>query len=77
MYKYDKELEDILDKINLDEPAPEEEPARQYYFIKKARIYVKALSEKLGRPQFRHSHLYLKYLVLGSQLCKLITLMLP
>lgn len=55
MYKYDKELEDILAKINLDDPAPEEEPARQYYFIKKARTYVKALSEKLGRPLTAHT----------------------
>ena len=30
--------------------APTEEPARQYYFIDIAKRYVKAMSEKLGRP---------------------------
>ena len=30
--------------------APTEEPARQYYFMDVAKRYVKAMSEKLGRP---------------------------
>ena len=30
--------------------APTEEPARQYYFMEIAKRYVKAMSEKLGRP---------------------------
>lgn len=49
MYK-DEKFEEILEKIDINGPAPEEEPMRQYYFIKKARKYVKELSEKAGRP---------------------------
>ncbi|MFP3154967.1 tRNA (N6-isopentenyl adenosine(37)-C2)-methylthiotransferase MiaB [Lachnospiraceae bacterium ZAX-1] len=48
--KEKKEMESILDKIDLDGPPSETEPMRQYYFIKKARAYVKAMSQKLGRP---------------------------
>ena len=36
--------------IDLNRPAPTTEPERQYYFIKKVQEYVKAQSEKLGRP---------------------------
>ena len=36
--------------IDLNRPAPTTEPERQYYFIKKGQEYVKAQSEKLGRP---------------------------
>lgn len=39
-----------LDKIDLNGPAPAEEPERQYYFIKKAQKYVQEESERLGRP---------------------------
>lgn len=39
-----------LDKIDITQDPPTEEPARQYYFMAKARKYVKAISEKLGRP---------------------------
>ena len=39
-----------LDKIDITQDPPTEEPARQYYFMAKARKYVKAMSEKLGRP---------------------------
>ena len=35
---------------DLNRPAPTTEPERQYYFIKKVQEYVKAQSEKLGRP---------------------------
>ena len=41
-----------LDSIDLSLEAPLEKPARQYYFMAKARKYVKAMSEKLGRPLF-------------------------
>ncbi len=41
-----------LDKIDLTQPPPEQEPQRQYYFMAKARQYVKAESERLGRPLF-------------------------
>lgn len=38
-----------LDTIDLNNPAPAEEPARQYYFIKKAQKYVQEESSRLGR----------------------------
>ncbi|MEZ3502659.1 MAG: tRNA (N6-isopentenyl adenosine(37)-C2)-methylthiotransferase MiaB [Lachnospiraceae bacterium] len=39
-----------LDTIDLNKPAPADEPMRQYYFIKKARSYVEEESKRLGRP---------------------------
>ncbi|MGN0305824.1 MAG: tRNA (N6-isopentenyl adenosine(37)-C2)-methylthiotransferase MiaB [Lachnospiraceae bacterium] len=39
-----------LDSIDLNLEAPLEEPARQYYFMAKARKHVGAMAEKLGRP---------------------------
>ena len=41
-----------FDSIDLTQAPPEDEPARQYYFIAKCRRYVKAESERLGRPLF-------------------------
>ncbi len=38
-----------LDKIEINAEPPEEESARQYYFIAKCRKYVKEESERLGR----------------------------
>lgn len=39
------------DNIDLTQSAPQEEPQRQFYFICKARSYVRELTEKLGhRP---------------------------
>lgn len=44
-------LEQIdLDGIDLTQQAPIEEPQRQYYYMAKAKAYVKAESERLGRP---------------------------
>ena len=43
-------LETLLASIDLSKPAPEEEPLRQYYFLKKCRIHVRRESERLGRP---------------------------
>ena len=40
MYK-NKELEEILEKIDLNEAPPTEEPIRQYYFMKKAQMPVR------------------------------------
>lgn len=37
------------DDIDLNLPAPVKEPQRQYYYMKKAKAYVAALGEKLGR----------------------------
>ena len=39
-----------LDTVDLSVPAPDFEPNRQYYFMAKARSYVRELSEKAGRP---------------------------
>lgn len=39
-----------LDKIDLMQPPPEHEPERQYYFMAKCREYVRAESQRLGRP---------------------------
>lgn len=39
-----------LEKIDISSPPPVNEPERQYYFMAKARAYVKAESERLGRP---------------------------
>ena len=39
-----------FDSIDLTKQPPAEEPQRQYYFIAKARQYVKKKSEELGRP---------------------------
>ena len=39
-----------LDLVDLEVPAPEYEPQRQFYFMAKCRRYVKAMSEKAGRP---------------------------
>ncbi len=51
-YNNNKEIEKILEEIDISEEAPIEEPMRQYYFIKKGRAYVAGLSEKLGRPLY-------------------------
>ncbi|MFV0364474.1 MAG: tRNA (N6-isopentenyl adenosine(37)-C2)-methylthiotransferase MiaB [Suipraeoptans sp.] len=44
------DLKNILETIDISVEAPNEEPLRQYYFIKKATEYVKRKSEKIGRP---------------------------
>lgn len=46
--------EELINTVDLEAAPPTEEPERQYYYIAKARKYVKALSEKLGRPLFAH-----------------------
>ena len=35
--KQTKKIEEILTEIDLEQPAPAEEPMRQYYFMEKAR----------------------------------------
>lgn len=42
-------LDAILDEIDLNKPAPTAEPERQYYYLKRGKQMVSALSEKLGR----------------------------
>lgn len=39
-----------LDTVDTSKPAPEFEPNRQFYFMAKARSWVKKKSEELGRP---------------------------
>jgi len=39
-----------MDMVNINLEPPIEEPARQYYYMEKCRQYVKAESERLGRP---------------------------
>ena len=44
------DFEEILKDIDIDAPAPENEPERQYYFIKKIRSFVEKKSKEKGRP---------------------------
>lgn len=34
----------------MSDPAPHQEPERQYYFIEKAKEYVRKEAEEAGRP---------------------------
>ena len=45
-----EEFEKILENIDENGPEPQEEPQRQYYFMKKARAIQKQKAEELGRP---------------------------
>lgn len=48
-----KEIERLIDEIDLAQEAPAREPMRQYYFMKKCRSYAAELEKKLGRkPTF-------------------------
>ncbi len=47
---YNEEFESRLAEIDTNAPVPTEEPARQYYFIKKCREIVKKKSDEIGRP---------------------------
>ena len=44
-----EEFEKIMENIDLSKPAPTEEPARQYYFMKACRKIVRRKEEELGR----------------------------
>ena len=46
-YKNKEEIEKILESVDITGEAPIAEQERQYYFIKKARKYVKEMSEKI------------------------------
>ena len=41
-------MKEIIENVKLVENAPLEEPARQYYFMEKAKEYVAEMSEKTG-----------------------------
>lgn len=45
-------MNDLLDSIDITAAPPENEPMRQYYFMKKCRGYVEAESRRLGRPLY-------------------------
>ena len=45
-----KEMQQYIDNVDITKEAPASEPERQYYFIKKARDYVKKASEEADRP---------------------------
>ena len=45
-----KQINDYINDIDVTKEAPVNEPERQYYFIKKAREYVKTASGEAGRP---------------------------
>ena len=47
---YNIEYEKAEKELDITKEAPIEEPARQYYFIKKAKQYVKQVSDVIGRP---------------------------
>ena len=41
----------ITSGINLSDPAPHKEPERQYYFIEKAKEYVRKEAEEAGKKE--------------------------
>lgn len=45
-----KNIEKYMDSIDITKEAPANDPERQYYYIKKAREYVKEASLEAGRP---------------------------
>lgn len=44
------EIEKLIQEADLSRPAPDTEPQRQYYYIKKCREYISKLSKEIGRP---------------------------
>ena len=50
MSDQNQKINEFLETMDLNEPAPAEEPARQFYFIKKARMLVAKQEAQLGRP---------------------------
>ena len=48
MSDQNKKINEFLETIDLNAPAPAEEPARQFYFMKKARILVAKQEHVLG-----------------------------
>ncbi|MBP3237641.1 MAG: tRNA (N6-isopentenyl adenosine(37)-C2)-methylthiotransferase MiaB [Lachnospiraceae bacterium] len=47
-------LEELFNKIDISLPAPEREPERQYYFMKKLRSGIKEMSERIGHTPAYH-----------------------
>ena len=49
---HNDDIEKLIQSQDLTKQPPEQEPERQYYFIKKCREIVKKKSEELGRPLY-------------------------
>lgn len=49
---YSDEIESLIEAQDLTKQPPEQEPQRQYYFLKKCREIIKKKSEELGRPLY-------------------------
>lgn len=49
---YSGEIERLIEAQDLTKQPPEQEPQRQYYFLKKLREIVKKTSKELGRPLY-------------------------
>lgn len=45
----DKDIENIINNIDLNTTPPNSEPQRQYYFIKKCREHIAMVSQEIGR----------------------------
>ena len=45
-----KNIEKLINEMDITVEAPVTEPERQYYYIKKARTYVEAAAKEAGRP---------------------------
>ena len=54
----DKELEAMLEKVDLTTQPPEEEPARQYWYMKKCRELFKEREKELGRELTYHTETF-------------------
>ena len=47
---FNTEIDKIIDRMDLDQEPPVQEPERQYWFMKKARQMVREKEKELGRP---------------------------
>ena len=50
LLSFEEILEERISAADLSQDPPENEEARQYYFIKKARLLADQLQAELGRP---------------------------
>ena len=54
LLSFEEILEERISAADLTQDPPENEEARQYYFIKKARLLADQLQAELGRPLTFH-----------------------
>ncbi len=71
---HNDDIEKLIQSQDLTKQPPEQEPERQYYFIKKCREIVKKKSEELGRPLYACSVCMGCALMAGSGLALLYRL---